>query len=60
MEAVVGEFWGGDVVSDGAGAGGVGEEVAKELDEVLLGLGDVLALVDKAGEVGAIGDDRGP
>nr|WP_162689120.1 hypothetical protein [Streptomyces sp. ICC1] len=61
MEAILGEFGGRDVIAQVACPGAFGEKVLEHAFEVLLGVGDVVALVEKGSEFAAVpllGDAR--
>jgi hypothetical protein len=54
MEAVVRELVGRDIVPEIARCGTVGQQVPDEALELLMGLCDVLALVQEGGEFGSV------
>lgn len=54
MEAVVGELVGGDVDSDGSGRDGVDQERSDEFVEVVVGVGDVRALMQGQRDLGVV------
>jgi hypothetical protein len=54
VQAVAGQLCRWDVVADCAGLGAFGDQVADEVEQVLLGVSDVAALVQYCGEIGVL------
>ena len=54
MQAVAGQLAGLDIITQLARPRGLGDEIADETEQLLLGSGDVLAAVHDRGELGAL------